>query len=104
RLAALRREHPELTEPRFGHATVDETGRRLTLERGPLAIGLNLGDADWQVPAAEVLFSTTSSVEVGPLVGPLVGPVVGPVVGAGLVDVPPGAAVLVRRARPEERR
>ncbi|KAA1426382.1 malto-oligosyltrehalose trehalohydrolase [Nocardioides antri] len=66
RLAALRREHPELTDPRFGHATVDEAEGRLTLHRGRLAIRLNLGEQEWPVPAVEVLFSTTESVPVGP--------------------------------------
>ena len=47
RLAALRRQHPELTDPSFGRATADEAGRRLTLERGRLAIHLNLGEEEW---------------------------------------------------------
>ncbi|PWN04219.1 malto-oligosyltrehalose trehalohydrolase [Nocardioides silvaticus] len=82
-LARLRQEHPELTDPSFGSATVDEDARRLTIDRGRLAIHLNLGEEDWRVPAIEVLFSTTGSVpeEAGPL----------------SVRVPPGSAVLVAR-------
>jgi len=65
RLAALRREHPELTDPGFGRATVDEAERRLTVERGRLAIHLNLGDGEWEVEADEVVFSTTDAVPTG---------------------------------------
>jgi maltooligosyltrehalose trehalohydrolase len=65
-LATLRKEHPELTDPTFGRATVDETQRRLTVERGRLAIHLNLGEEIWHVPASEVLFSTTGSVPTAP--------------------------------------
>ncbi|KRB73188.1 malto-oligosyltrehalose trehalohydrolase [Nocardioides sp. Root190] len=87
RLTALRRAHPELTDPGFGEATVDEAARRLTLERGRLAVHLNLGDlpweVSWEVPALEVLFSTTDEVAVG--------------AAARAVVVPPGNAVLVRR-------
>ncbi|UMG93674.1 DUF3459 domain-containing protein [Nocardioides sp. TF02-7] len=83
RLAALRREHPELTDPRFGDATVDDDRRRLTLDRGRLAIHLNLGDDPWDVPAAEVLFSTSDSLPTGPASEP--------------VAVPTGNGVLVRR-------
>jgi maltooligosyltrehalose trehalohydrolase len=82
RLAALRRELPELTDPRFGRATVDEDRRRLTLDRGAVAVHLNLGADDWEVPASEVLFSTSETVLEGPV--------------AGTVPVPAGGAVLVR--------
>ncbi|HWJ83587.1 MAG TPA: malto-oligosyltrehalose trehalohydrolase [Nocardioides sp.] len=83
RLAALRREHPELTDPRFGVATVDGDRLRLTLERGALSVHLNLGPEEWQVPASEVLFSTTGEPGTGPVAEPVV--------------VAPGAAVLVHR-------
>ncbi|WP_261376789.1 malto-oligosyltrehalose trehalohydrolase, partial [Nocardioides sp. J9] len=83
RLAALRRAHPELTDPAFGRATVDEDAGQLTLDRGALAVHLNLGTAPWSVGAAEVLFITTDDVPAGAADGP--------------VDVPPGNAVLVRR-------
>ena len=69
RLAALRRAHPELTDPSFGRARVDETERRLTLERGRLAIHVNLGEDEWEVPAVEILFSTTAAVPTGPSTG-----------------------------------
>jgi maltooligosyltrehalose trehalohydrolase len=81
RLAALRREHPELTDPSFGRATADEAERRLTLHRGRLAIHLNLGEAGWEVEAREVLFSTVDAVPTGSV--------------AGSIRVPGGAAVLV---------
>jgi maltooligosyltrehalose trehalohydrolase len=83
RLGALRRDHPELTDPSFGRTILDEDRRRLTLHRQRLAIHLNLGDVAWDVPAAEVLFSTTDQVAEGAGTGPVV--------------VPPGNAVLVRR-------
>ncbi|MCX6399321.1 MAG: malto-oligosyltrehalose trehalohydrolase [Propionibacteriales bacterium] len=85
RLAVLRREHPELTDPRFGSTTVDERARRLTLARGALAIQLNLCEVSWNVPAAEVLFSTTDRIVAGRT--------------GGRVVVPPGNAVLVRTAQ-----
>lgn len=84
RLAALRRELPELTDPSFGKATADEQGRRLTLERGRVAVHLNLGSEPWDVgPAAEVLFRTDRPDE--------------PRDEAEVVVVPPGAGALVRR-------
>ncbi len=82
-LASLRRQHPELTEPTFGRATVDEAERRLTVERGRLAIHLNLGEEDWHITAAEVLFSTTGPVAVGP--------------DPTAFTVPPGSAILTVR-------
>ena len=81
RLAALRRQHPELTDPSFGRATADEAGPRLTLERGRLAIHLNLGEEEWTVAASEVLFSTIDAVPSGAV--------------AGSVRVPAGGALLV---------
>lgn len=81
RLAALRRDHAELTDPGFGTATVDEDLRRLTLDRGRLAVHVNLGEEDWEVPAAEVLFSTVPSLLEGSA--------------PGTVLVPSGAGVLV---------
>ncbi|WP_408897196.1 malto-oligosyltrehalose trehalohydrolase [Nocardioides sp. R1-1] len=85
RLAALRRELPALTEPAFGTTTLDEPLRRLTLDRGAVAVHLNLGERDWEVPAAEVLFSTSERVPLGGAAGPVV--------------VPPGNGVLVRSPR-----
>ncbi|MEZ0577123.1 malto-oligosyltrehalose trehalohydrolase [Nocardioides sp. MH1] len=84
RLGALRQEHAELTEPTFGRADIDEEARRVTLDRGRLAIHVNLGDSAWAVPATELLFSTTAPVSVE----------------AEAVEVPPGAGVLVVRGTP----
>jgi maltooligosyltrehalose trehalohydrolase len=81
RLAELRRELSQLTDPRFGRATVDEDRRRLTLDRGAVAVHLNLGEEAWSVGADEVLFSSTDSVTEGPV--------------DGAVEVPPGAGLLV---------
>ncbi len=83
RLAGLRREHAALTDPRFGTATVDEEQRHLTLDRGEVAVHLNLGVRAWKIPAGEVLFSTTERVASGHCSGP--------------VTIPPGNGVLVRR-------
>jgi maltooligosyltrehalose trehalohydrolase len=80
-LVRLRREHPELTDPSFGRAIVDEDRRRLTLDRGRLSVHVNLGEESWEVPAAATLFST----------------VAGPEAGVDTVLIPPGAGVLVRR-------
>lgn len=84
RLAALRRAHPELSDPSFGTTTLDEAAGRLTLHRGALEVHLNLGDGDWAVGDGEVLFSTTDRVAVA--------------TGDQPVVVPPGNAVLVRRS------
>ena len=86
RLAALRRELPELTEPRFGSAFADEDRRRLTLVRRTLAVHVNLGATPWRVPAAEVLFSTVEDDGTGPV--------------DGEVEVAPGNGVLVRTLEP----
>ncbi|NYJ03219.1 maltooligosyltrehalose trehalohydrolase [Nocardioides thalensis] len=45
-LAALRREHPELTDPAFGsvRCEVDEDARTFVLHRGRLAVAVNFGD------------------------------------------------------------
>ncbi|MBM7517926.1 malto-oligosyltrehalose trehalohydrolase [Nocardioides nitrophenolicus] len=86
RLAGLRREHAALTDPAFGVARVDETERRLTVDRGELAVHVNLGDRAWEVSAVEVLFSTTDRVALGACSRPVV--------------VLPGNGVLVRTARP----
>ncbi|MBM0123292.1 malto-oligosyltrehalose trehalohydrolase [Pimelobacter simplex] len=87
RLAALRREFPELTDPAFGATTLDEPERRLSLWRGTLALHLNLGERPWEAPAAEVLFSTSERIALGRCDGPL--------------TLPPGNGVLVRT--PDER-
>ncbi|HWJ11928.1 MAG TPA: malto-oligosyltrehalose trehalohydrolase [Nocardioides sp.] len=84
RLAALRREHAELTDPRFGTADVDEDARRLRLDRGSLAVHVNLGEEPWEIGDATVLFATAEP-EAAPA-------------GVGPVVVPPGNGVLVRRS------
>lgn len=81
RLAELRREHLELTDPSFGRATAEEDTRRLTLERGALSVHVNLGDESWEVAAGELLFATNDQVAA---------------VGSRVV-VPAGNGVLVRR-------
>ncbi len=83
RLAALRRELPEITDPRFGTARADEASRQLTLERGALAVHVNLGEDAWEVGSGEVLFSTARPGD--------------PAFVAAEVVVPPGNGVLVRR-------
>ncbi|QSR26916.1 malto-oligosyltrehalose trehalohydrolase [Nocardioides aromaticivorans] len=83
RLAALRRELPEITDPRFGTARADEASRQLTLERGALAVHVNLGEDAWEVGSGEVLFSTARPGD--------------PAFVAAEVVVPPGSGVLVRR-------
>ncbi|NYI42952.1 maltooligosyltrehalose trehalohydrolase [Nocardioides aromaticivorans] len=83
RLAALRRELPGITDPRFGTARADEASRQLTLERGALAVHVNLGGDAWEVGSGEVLFSTARPGD--------------PAFVAAEVVVPPGNGVLVRR-------
>ncbi len=84
RLAALRRELPELTDPRFGSARADEASLQLTLERGAVVMHVNLGDEPWEVgSAAEVLFRTDRPDA--------------PPAGAEQVVVPAGNGVLLRR-------
>ncbi|WP_434810725.1 malto-oligosyltrehalose trehalohydrolase [Microbacterium sp. bgisy189] len=64
RLAALRRERPELTDPRFDEraATAAEAigGRVYELERGGVRVLVNLSEVPWEVPAGDgdVLLAT----------------------------------------------
>ena len=83
RLAVLRRELPEITDPRFGTARADEMSRRLTVERGELTVHVNLGEDAWEVGSGEVLFSTARPAD--------------PAFAATEVVVAPGNGVLVRR-------
>lgn len=90
RLAALRREHPELTDPSFGltRVEVDEDAGRLALHRGRLVVLLNVGEGAWSAPVgegADLLFGTSDEVALGQ--------------GSdeGYVSVPGGGAALVRR-------
>ncbi|MCW2541999.1 MAG: maltooligosyl trehalose hydrolase [Frankiales bacterium] len=61
-LIRLRREHPDLADPRLDHVNIDfdEAGQWLVMHRGRLLVAANLGDADRAVPvrATSVLLST----------------------------------------------
>jgi maltooligosyltrehalose trehalohydrolase len=83
RLAVLRHEHPDLTEPSFATCTADEGTRVFTMRRGALTVLVNFGDRDQvvDVGAASVLLETESGVAVAggkvtlpPHAGALVGP------------------------------
>ncbi|WP_395695792.1 malto-oligosyltrehalose trehalohydrolase [Nocardioides sp.] len=85
RLARLRRERPELTDPSFAavSCTADEERRVFTMRRGALLVAVNFGDAEVSVPTGDgvLLFATGDDVSLraGELVlrahaGALVGP------------------------------
>jgi maltooligosyltrehalose trehalohydrolase len=66
-LARLRREIPELTDPRFSHlaATFDDASRSFWLDRGAVSILANFGDGDLSVPldaASELILGTDAAV------------------------------------------
>jgi len=89
RLAVLRRERPELTDPGFasrgGGAAVAPGGRTYQLDRGAARVLVNLSEAPWEVPlepADEVWIATQE-----------------PDLRAGLVVVPSDAAAIVGPAR-----
>ncbi len=69
-LLQLRRERPELTDPRFGHTTVelDEHARWIVLHRGSLSVLVNLGDKSTSLTIESeqpsVLLSTSVDVHV----------------------------------------
>jgi maltooligosyltrehalose trehalohydrolase len=68
RLAALRRERPELTDPSFAHnaCLVDEDTRLFEMWRGDLHVLVNFGDAEVSLEldsAGELLFETESGVD-----------------------------------------
>jgi maltooligosyltrehalose trehalohydrolase len=50
RLIALRRERPELADPRLADLRVDAAGSWLVLHRGPTRLACNLGDTTVRVP------------------------------------------------------
>ncbi|MBT1004296.1 malto-oligosyltrehalose trehalohydrolase [Paenarthrobacter sp. DKR-5] len=85
-LLRLRREVPELTDPRFGEvaAEFDESNQWFLMRRGALAVAVNLADGARSVPVAfeEILLSTE------PGIGP----------GAGTLDLPGASAVVGRTA------
>ena len=64
-LAALRREHPDLTAQTYAECTADEETRVFTMRRGALTVVVNFGDQDQRVgvAASELLFETESGVD-----------------------------------------
>ncbi|WP_249216649.1 malto-oligosyltrehalose trehalohydrolase [Nocardioides palaemonis] len=74
RLARLRRELPQLTDPSFGAVACEVQGRLFTMRRGDLLVVVNAGETEvsLDVDASEVLFATPSGVELdaGTLVVP----------------------------------
>ena len=70
RLLRLRRQRPELTDPRFDRLSVrfDEDAKWLVMDRAGLQVVVTLGDAEASVPlaraAGEVLLVTHDSVAV----------------------------------------
>lgn len=98
RLLALRRAHPELTDPAFAHTTAwaDDTAKRFRMERGTpdapsrVVVLANLGPAPWQVSfdgPADVLLAT------GPALGDEV-----PVGGVLALPAESAAVLQVRRS------
>ena len=86
RLAALRRELPELTEPdlRRVDVTVDEEARTLILRRGVVVVVVNMGEQARSVPLSgehTVLFTTPAGASLG----------------AQGLALPPHAGALLRR-------
>jgi len=55
-LIRLRRENPELTDPRFSSLSAQVDGDHFRLDRGALSIHVNFGEAD--LPTRDVIFST----------------------------------------------
>ncbi|WP_405372008.1 MULTISPECIES: malto-oligosyltrehalose trehalohydrolase [unclassified Microbacterium] len=85
RLARLRRERPELTDPspagRGGEVVLGGPGRRYVLCRGDARIVVNLSPEPWEVPAGEVWVATRApeSAASGVTVAPESAVVLGPV-------------------------
>ncbi|ONI79502.1 malto-oligosyltrehalose trehalohydrolase [Actinosynnema sp. ALI-1.44] len=57
-LIALRREHPELSDPRLDAFSVEQDDRVVILHRGRIQLVCNLGTTDVPHPAGEVLLSS----------------------------------------------
>ncbi|MET0233046.1 MAG: malto-oligosyltrehalose trehalohydrolase [Kibdelosporangium sp.] len=57
-LIALRRKHPELSDPRLDQFAVDQDGRVVTLHRGHIQLICNLSDADVTREAGEILLAS----------------------------------------------
>ncbi len=88
RLAALRRELPELTDPDLSavDVRVDEAARTLAMRRGAISVVVNVGAAVAEVELAgehEVLFATPA----------------GATIGSRCVTLPPHGGALLRRTR-----
>ncbi|CAM3864360.1 malto-oligosyltrehalose trehalohydrolase [Kibdelosporangium persicum] len=64
-LIALRRKHPELSDPRLDTFSVDQDDRVVTLHRGRIQLVCNLGKTDVPRPSGEVLLGVT-----GPVIPP----------------------------------
>jgi maltooligosyltrehalose trehalohydrolase len=64
-LIALRRAHPELTDPRLDRFRVDTAEGWLLLHRGTLRVAVNLGTAPARIPVVtrEVLFGSPDVAE-----------------------------------------
>ena len=82
RLARLRRELPQLTDPSFGSVSCTVEGRLFTMRRGDLLVVVNTGETEVVVAddRTEVLFSTPAGV----------------VADGGTITVPPHAGALLR--------
>lgn len=82
RLARLRRELPELTDPAFGSVSCSVEGRLFTMRRDDLLVVVNAGETPVSVTvdAVEVLFQTPAGVTLG----------------EGTLEVPPHAGALLR--------
>ncbi|MBL0749810.1 malto-oligosyltrehalose trehalohydrolase [Nocardioides baculatus] len=88
RLARLRRELPQLTDPSFGSVSCTVEDRLFTMRRGDLLVVVNAGETDVTVGVGErdVLFATPSGVELrdGELAVPRHGgTILGPVTTSG---------------------
>ncbi|NYE35260.1 maltooligosyltrehalose trehalohydrolase [Nocardioides cavernae] len=81
RLARLRRELPQLTDPSFGHVSCSVEGRLFTMRRGDLLVVVNTGETEAvvQVGEREVLFTTPAGVRLS----------------AGTASVPAHAGILL---------
>ncbi|GAA5155530.1 malto-oligosyltrehalose trehalohydrolase [Nocardioides marinquilinus] len=88
RLAELRRTEPDLTDPHLGgvRCRVDETARTFVMWRGGLAVVVNLGDAEAELPLVEAGGGLEPLFETGP----------GVAVDGGAVRLAPHVGAIVR--------
>lgn len=90
-LARVRREHPELTDPRFGKTKVsyDESDRWLLLDRSGVQVAFNFADEERRVPfranLPELLLGTSGAVAVEDFG-----------MGACAVTLPPHSAAIIK--------